>query len=92
MSGYNDWKLILKNFKEEDILEWLEVSVSVIGNRMVNQARKNVFGTYIADDDHYDYYVVQWTGLPYAAEKSEVIELVRNQFTVQKGEMICAGV
>jgi len=97
IAEYNDWRLIdvvpdTKKINEEDRLGRLEVSMNIIGKRMADQVRHNGFGAYIADDERYDCYVVQWTGVPYEAEKDEVFDIEGNQFTVQKGDMVCEGV
>ena len=68
-TSYNDWKLIKlspkpKQYREEDDLAQLEVTVRGIGIRMAGQMYVGGFGAYITDDERYDYYIFKCTVAP----------------------------
>jgi len=49
-------------------------------------------GAYMADDNNYKYYIVQWKDRPYQAERDEIIVIGNNEFPVYEGDWLCRGV
>ena len=95
--GYNDWKLIKlvpkpRDYKEEDDLARLEVTVRGIGVRMAEQMKVGGFGAYITDDERYDYYIFKCISAPQKADEDMVFQRDGNEFTAREGEWYCEGV
>jgi len=96
-TSYNDWKIIdlkpkPKEYKEEDDLNRLEVTVRNIGCIMASQIYVGAYGVYVADDSRYDYYVFQCTEAAKKADGDRVFERDGNEFAVKEGEWYCEGV
>ena len=64
-----------------------------VGKTYSTQISQGNFVAYcIANDPAYPYYVVEWLGEPWIADKSEVITIGEERFTVCKGDYICRGI
>ena len=95
--GYNDWGMGWFETRKDCSLEQYHGSKSdtmhTVGKTYSTQISQGNFGAYcIANDPAYPYYVVEWLGEPWIADKSEVITIGEERFTVCKGDYICRGI
>ena len=64
-----------------------------VGKTYSMQISQGNFGAYcIVDHPDYPYYVVEWLGEPWVAEKTEDITIGVEKFSVFKGDYLCRGV
>ena len=63
----------------------------MLGVMMAEQMHLVQFGLYIADDEHYDYYVFKCTIAPNMADKDQVFAYNGDGFPVKKDGLYCEG-
>ena len=67
-------------------------TIHTVGKTYSTQISQGNFGAYcIVNDPAYPYYVVEWLDEPWIADKSEVIKIGEERFTVCKGDYIYLG-
>ena len=95
--GYNDWGMGWFEPRKDCSLDHYHGSKAdtmlTVGKTYSMQISQGNFGAYcIADHPDYPYYVVEWLGEPWVAEKNEDITIGMEKFAVFKGDYLCKGV
>jgi len=95
--GYNDWQMGWFETKEDCSMDQYHLSKSDtmrnVGKAYLREVCQGNFGAYcIANHPTYPYYVCEWIGEPYMADKSEVLSIGSENFTVHKGDYLCRGI
>ena len=95
--GYNDWGLGWFETRKDCSLDQYHGSkadtMHTVGKTYSTQISQGNFGAYcIANYPAYPYYVVEWLGEPWIAQKSEVISIGEETFTVHEGDYLCKGI
>ena len=95
--GYNDWKMGSFETRSDCVMNQFEAvkadTLHKIGERYGKSIVAENFGAYcVLDDKDYPFYIVEWKGRPWKAEKDEIIYVNEEPFEVKKGEWLCRGV
>ena len=95
--GYNDWRLGSFEARSDCKIDQYHAlkadTLWGIGESYRHEVVEGNFGAYcIADDPKYPYYVVEWVGEPWQAQKDEELVIGPEKFVVHKGDWLCKGV
>jgi len=95
--GYNDWKMGWFEPRSDCKIDQYHAckadTLREIGKTYSEEIVEGNIGAYcIADHPDYPYYLCEWVGKPWQAEKDEEIEIGEESFVVHKHDWLCRGV
>ena len=93
--GYNDW--VFERFVQRKDSSHKQYHASLrdlsmkTGRRYANEIVEGCFGAYMVDEESSPFYIVQWSGQPWRAEKDSEECVDGHVYTWNKGDYLCYG-
>jgi len=93
--GWNDTRILSfvpgKACDQDEVEETFVHTLKELGKTISRHVVVGGVGAYAVDDDHHQYYLVQWVDVPREIEEDEMIMVENSMMTVSKGDWVCEG-